>query len=68
MNNTTTETKLNKLTKGYLYFHTKLGRVERVVLQDNGNVVHRHHGETNVSGITSFRRATREEIACYLGK
>lgn len=66
--NATTENKLNVLKRGRLYFHTKLGRVERVVLQDNGNVVHRHHGETNVSGITSFRRATREEIACYLGK
>lgn len=66
--NTTTENKLNVLKRGHLYFHTKLGRVERAVLQDNGNVVHRHHAETNVSAVTFFRHATREEIACYLGK
>lgn len=65
MNNTNT---LNKVKAGHLYFHTKLGRVERAVMQDNGNVVHRHHGETNVSAVTFFRLATREEVMAYLGK
>ena len=66
--NTTTENKLNVLKRGHLYFHTKLGRVERAVLQDNGNVVHRHHAETNVSSVTFFRLASREEVLAYLGK
>ena len=65
MNNNTQNT-LNVLKRGHLYFHTKLGRVERAIFQENGNVVHRHHGETNVSGILSFRLASQDEVKAYL--
>lgn len=58
----------NALKKGHLYFHTKLARVERVISQEHGNVTHRHHNVTNVSCVTFFRLATRDEVMAYLGK
>lgn len=59
---------LNTLKKGHLYWNAKFARVERVLAQEHGNVTHRHHGETNVSCVTFFRLATREEVGAYLGK
>ncbi len=64
--NTTT---LPKITKAHLYFHATLARVERIVgVSASGDVLHRHHAESNVSRAEAFRLATREEVKAYLGK
>lgn len=64
--NTTT---LTKVKTGHLYFHHALGRVERIVgVSESGDVLHRHHAESNVSRAEAFRIATRDEVKAYLGK
>lgn len=64
--NTTT---LAKVKTGHLYFHHALARVERIVgVSASGDVLHRHHAESNVSRAEAFRLATREEVKAYLGK
>lgn len=68
MNNTNTNT-LAKVKTGHLYFHHALGRVERIVgVSESGDVLHRHHAESNVSRAEAFRIATRDEVKAYLGK
>lgn len=56
-----------KLKKGHLYIAN--GRVERIVeIRADGTVAHRHHSEANVSPVSAFRPASREEVLAYLGK